>query len=174
MKHECYDRCYQIMCISDIIKERGYDFDCYEDLWEQSNEIYCEWEEWDIANDTDKLSWLDSLNKFLDNKEKSKWVGKNVVDAIILILAWLYTTIMGTLKEVGVKNVGIMQLKNKKWRQIMFDLDKELKKIKKMQKVELKKRKDDKMFTRSSLDDALSVAILKLALKDDLKIKGGK
>jgi hypothetical protein len=43
-----------------------------------------------------------------------------------------------------------------------------------MQKVELKKRKDDKMFTRSSLDDALSVAILKLALKDDLKIKGGK
>jgi len=56
----------------------------------------------------------------------------------------------------------------------MFDLDKELKKIKKMQKVELKKRKDDKMFTRSSLDDALSVAILKLALKDDLKIKGGK
>jgi len=56
----------------------------------------------------------------------------------------------------------------------MFDLDKELKKIKKMQKVELKKRKDDKMFTRSSLDDALSVALLKLALKDDLKIKGGK
>ena len=56
----------------------------------------------------------------------------------------------------------------------MFDLDKELKKIKKMQKVELKKRKDDKMFTRSSLDDALSIALLKLALKDDLKIKGGK
>ena len=57
----------------------------------------------------------------------------------------------------------------------MFDLDKELKKIKKMQKVELKKKKkDDKMFTRSSLDDALSIAILKLALKDDLKIKGGK
>ena len=55
----------------------------------------------------------------------------------------------------------------------MFDLDKELKKIKKMQKVELKKRKKD-MFTRSSLDDALSVALLKLALKDDLKIKGGK
>lgn len=55
----------------------------------------------------------------------------------------------------------------------MFDLDKELKKIKKMQKVEQKKRKD-KVFTRSSLDDALSIAILKLALKDDLKIKGGK
>ena len=46
----------------------------------------------------------------------------------------------------------------------MFDLDKELKKIKKMQEVELKKRKDDKMFTRNSLDDALSVGILKLAL----------
>ena len=59
----------------------------------------------------------------------------------------------------------------------MFDLDKELKKIKKMQKVEQKrqsKRKKDKVFTRSSLDDALSVALLKLALKDDLKIKGGK
>ena len=72
MKHECYDRCYQIMCISDTIKERGYDFDCYEDLWEQSNEIYNEWEEWDIANDTDKLSWLGSLNKFLDNKEEQE------------------------------------------------------------------------------------------------------
>ena len=56
----------------------------------------------------------------------------------------------------------------------MFDLDKELKKIKKMQKVELKKRKKDKVFTRNSLDDALSVALLKLALKDNLKIKGGK
>jgi hypothetical protein len=52
----------------------------------------------------------------------------------------------------------------------MFDLDKELKKIKKMQKVELKKRKKD-VFTRSSLDDALSVALLKLALKDDQKLK---
>lgn len=46
----------------------------------------------------------------------------------------------------------------------MFDLDKEVKKIKKMQKVELKERKYDKKFTRSSLDDALSVGILKLAL----------
>ena len=53
----------------------------------------------------------------------------------------------------------------------MFDLDKELKKIKKMQKVELKKRKKDKVFTRSSLDDALSVALLKLALKDDQELK---
>ena len=53
----------------------------------------------------------------------------------------------------------------------MFDLDKELKKIKKMQKVELKKRKKDKVFTRSSLDDALSVALLKLALKDDQESK---
>jgi hypothetical protein len=52
----------------------------------------------------------------------------------------------------------------------MFDLDKELKKIKKMQKVELKKRKKD-VFTRSSLDDALSVALLKLALKDDQELK---
>tara|TARA_R100000808_G_C2121421_1_gene132643 strand:- start:369 stop:569 length:201 start_codon:yes stop_codon:yes gene_type:complete len=52
----------------------------------------------------------------------------------------------------------------------MFDLDKELKKIKKMQKVELKKRKKD-VFTRSSLDDALSVALLKLALKDDQESK---
>ena len=52
----------------------------------------------------------------------------------------------------------------------MFDLDKELKKIKKMQKVELKKRKKA-VFTRSSLDDALSVALLKLALKDDQESK---
>ena len=56
----------------------------------------------------------------------------------------------------------------------MFDLDKEVKKIKKMQKVEQKRQSKRKKFTRSSLDDALSVAILKLALKDDLKIKGGK
>ena len=67
-----YDVAYKIMCISDTIKERGYDFDCYEDLWEQSNEIYNEWEKWDIANDTDKLSWLGSLNKFLDNKEEQE------------------------------------------------------------------------------------------------------
>ena len=53
----------------------------------------------------------------------------------------------------------------------MFDLDKEVKKIKKMQKVELKERKDDKKFTRSSLDDALSVGILRLALKTSLNIK---
>ena len=39
-----------------------------------------------------------------------------------------------------------------------------------MQKVEQKKRKD-KVFTRSSLDDALSVALLKLALKDDQESK---
>ncbi len=66
-----FDVAYKIMCISDIIKERGHDFDCYEDLWEKSNRIYYEWEEWDIANDTDKLSWLGSLNKFLDKKEKN-------------------------------------------------------------------------------------------------------
>jgi hypothetical protein len=60
------------MCVSNIIVERGYDFDCYEELWEESKRIYSEWEEWDISNDTEKLSWLDSLNKFLDKKEMSK------------------------------------------------------------------------------------------------------
>ena len=38
----------------------------------KKNRIYYEWEEWDIANDTEKLSWLGSLNKFLEKKEKRK------------------------------------------------------------------------------------------------------
>ena len=72
MSRRGYSLCYKIMCVSNIIVERGYDFECYEELWEKSKRIYSEWEEWDISNDTDELSWLDSLNKFLDNKEKSK------------------------------------------------------------------------------------------------------
>ena len=57
----------------------------------------------------------------------------------------------------------------------MFDLDKEISKIKKLhEKIEKERLEKEIKFTRSSLDDALSVALLKLALKDDLKIKGGK
>ena len=53
----------------------------------------------------------------------------------------------------------------------MFDLDKELEKIKKMQKLELKKRKEEVKFTRSRLDDALSLAMLKLALDMNQRTK---
>tara|TARA_R100000152_G_C6742319_1_gene166096 strand:+ start:911 stop:1093 length:183 start_codon:yes stop_codon:yes gene_type:complete len=53
----------------------------------------------------------------------------------------------------------------------MFDLDKELNKIKKMQKLELKKRKEEVKFTRSRLDDALSLAMLKLALDMNQRTK---
>jgi|TARA_B100001939_G_scaffold343913_1_gene357404 hypothetical protein len=53
----------------------------------------------------------------------------------------------------------------------MFDLDKEVAKIAKMQKLELKKRKEEVKFTRSRLDDALSLAMLKLALDMNQRTK---
>jgi hypothetical protein len=52
----------------------------------------------------------------------------------------------------------------------MFDLDKEVAKIAKMQKL-VKKRKEEVKFTRSRLDDALSLAMLKLALDMNQRTK---
>jgi hypothetical protein len=52
----------------------------------------------------------------------------------------------------------------------MFDLDKEVAKIAKMQKL-VKKRKEEVKFTRSRLDDALSLATLKLALDMNQRTK---
>jgi len=52
----------------------------------------------------------------------------------------------------------------------MFDLDKEVAKIAKMQKL-VKKGKEEVKFTRSRLDDALSLAMLKLALDMNQRTK---
>ena len=56
----------------------------------------------------------------------------------------------------------------------MFDLDKEIENIKKYKEVQLKKRKEEKdKFKMTSLDDALSIALLKLALDINQREKGG-
>tara|TARA_A100001201_G_C4071617_1_gene196005 strand:- start:106 stop:288 length:183 start_codon:yes stop_codon:yes gene_type:complete len=56
----------------------------------------------------------------------------------------------------------------------MFDLDKEIENIKKYKEVQLKKRKEEKdKFKMTSLDDALSIALLKLTLDINQREKGG-
>ena len=65
-KCEEYSRCYHVMCISDMLTDLKMEFDCYEDTWEQSNDIYDNWVEWDIKNDMgDKMPWIESFNKYL-------------------------------------------------------------------------------------------------------------
>mgnify|MGYP003132591708 CR=1 FL=1 len=50
-----------------------------------------------------------------------------------------------------------------------FDLDKEIKSIKKNQKKELKDRQDKDISVRS-LEDALGIALMKLAMRDEEKV----
>ena len=71
---ECkeYSRCYHIMCVSDILTDWGMEFDCYEDMWEQSNDIYDNWVEWDIKNEMEnKMPWIESFNEYLKLQTKA-------------------------------------------------------------------------------------------------------
>ena len=72
MKCEEYGRCYHIMCVSDMLKDMKYEFDCYEDMYSKSCELYDKWVEWDISNPkiTDKLSWICSFIKFIKEEDK--------------------------------------------------------------------------------------------------------
>ena len=45
-----YDNDYKIMVVSDILKENGKKYDCYEDMYQGSIDTYNEWEIWDKKN----------------------------------------------------------------------------------------------------------------------------
>ena len=66
----CYSRCYHVMAVSDMLQESGVDFDCYEDMWGQSHDIYDDWVDWDISNPkiTDKMAWIESFLEYLTIK----------------------------------------------------------------------------------------------------------
>jgi len=67
---QVYDRCYHVMAVSDMLQASGVDFDCYEDMWEQSHDIYDDWVDWDISNPkiTDKMAWIESFLEYLTIK----------------------------------------------------------------------------------------------------------
>ena len=51
-----------------------------------------------------------------------------------------------------------------------FDLSKEIKNIKKFQKLELKKKKKEKDISIRGLEDALGIALMKWAMRDEEKV----
>ena len=67
---QVYDRCYHDMAVSDMLQARGVEFDCYEDMWGQSHDIYDDWVDWDVKNEIgDKMAWISSFLEYLTIKE---------------------------------------------------------------------------------------------------------
>ena len=68
---EAYDTTYKIMVISDILKENGIEWDCYEDMFDNTLKAFKKWEKWD-SKEKPNCSWVDSLNLFLQKMMEQK------------------------------------------------------------------------------------------------------
>ena len=63
-----YEHDYKIMVVTDFLKEKGYKWGDYEDMYEEVYNTLKKWELWDIKNKKENtMSWLCSLNEFINN-----------------------------------------------------------------------------------------------------------
>ena len=51
-----------------ILKDSGREYDCYEDMYQNSTETYNKWEIWDKKNKRN-TSWIDSFNEFIKEEK---------------------------------------------------------------------------------------------------------